>query len=111
MPSEPSIGLSAHASDPNLLWACIALLGVSLLSAGFTAWACGYVLKGFENSNTMALLITDAGIRSDDAKLEHQLSTATQALHSLEDVGLAVCVGGTGVLLVLAFRTFFRPRR
>ena len=93
-------------SDGNLIWAVVGLLGISLLAAGFTAWSCDYVLSSFQNSNTMALLITDAGLKSDDKNLEANLTTATQTLHYLKDIGLAVVVGGTGITFTLLLRHF-----
>ena len=87
-----------------MLWAIGGLLGVSLMASGFTAWACGYVLSSFQDSNTMALIITDAGLKSDDAKLEHQLTSATLALKTLRDIGMAVLVGGTGVALAVVIK-------
>lgn len=100
---SPSVG------DINLIWAVLGLVLVSAIASGFTAWACDYVVGSFKNSNTMALLITDAGVKSDDAKLEGQLTTATQTLIFLRDIGLAVLLGVVGVLVTLAIR-FFRPR-
>jgi hypothetical protein len=84
----------------------IGLLAVATLSACFTAWACDYVVKSFQDSNTMALIITDAGLKSDDKNLERQLSTATMTLISLRDIGLAVCIGSVGVGLALAIRNY-----
>jgi len=94
----------APNADKNLFWAMIGLLTVAALSACFTAWACDYVVKSFQNSNTMALIITDAGIKSDDKNLEKQLSTATLTLISLRDIGLAVCIGAMGVATALIVR-------
>ena len=52
----------------------------------------------------MALIITDAGLKSDDAKLEHHLTSATIALKSLRDIGMAVLVGGIGVALAVVIK-------
>jgi len=95
--------------EVNLLWAIVGLLCISLGAAGFTAWTCDYVLASFQNSNTMALLITDAGLKSDDKNLEGNLTVATQTLHYLKDVGLAVVVGGTGVAFTLLLRHLRKP--
>jgi hypothetical protein len=92
--------------EVNLWWALVGLLTISLLSAGFTAWTCDYVLSSFQDSNTMALLITDAGLKSDDAKLEGNLTTATNTLRYLKDIGLAVVVGGAGIALALLVKHF-----
>lgn len=88
------------------MWALIGLLSISLLAAGFTAWTCDYVLASFQDSNTMALLITDAGLKSDDKNLEGNLTTATQTLRYLKDIGLSVVVGGSGIALALLVRRF-----
>ena len=96
------------AAENNLLWAIVGLLSISLLAAGFTAWTCEYVLGSFQDSNTMALLITDAGLKSDDKNLEANLTTATNTLRYLRDIGLAVVVGGAGVALALLARRFMK---
>ena len=97
---------AGNNTDANLIWAVLGLLCISLLAAGFTAWSCDWVLSSFQNSNTMALLITDAGIKSDDKNLEANLTAATKTLHYLKDVGLAVVVGGAGVAFTLLFRQY-----
>jgi hypothetical protein len=45
----------------------------------------------------MVLLITDAGLKSDDARLEGQLTTATMTLKHLHEIGLAIFIGCLGV--------------
>lgn len=97
---------SPSGAETNLMWALIGLLSISLLAAGFTAWTCDYVLASFQDSNTMALLITDAGLKSDDKNLEGNLTTATQTLRYLKDIGLSVVVGGSGIALALLVRRF-----
>lgn len=87
-----------------MLWAVVGLLAVATLASGFTAFACGYVIDSFQNSNTMALLITDAGLKSDDKNLEANLTTATLTLHYLRDIGSAVVIGSLGVGLAIGFR-------
>lgn len=109
--SKPGVAaLSVPRPEGNLIFAVAGLLCIALLSAGFTAWACDYVVKGFQNSNTMALLITDAGIKSDDKNLERQLSSATSALLMLRDVGLSVVIGGFGVALAVLIRNITKPK-
>lgn len=102
--SKPSAALGVARPEGNLIFAVAGLLLIALVSAGFTAWACDYVVSGFQDSNTMVLLITDAGVKSDDVKLEHQISSATSALLMLKDVGLSVVVGGCGVALAVFIR-------
>jgi len=103
--SKPDTKKVGHG-DANLIWAVVGLLGISLLAAGFTAWSCDYVLSSFQDSNTMALLITDAGVKSDDKNLEGNLTTATNTLRYLKDIGLAVVVGGTGIAFTLLLRHY-----
>jgi hypothetical protein len=55
----------------------------------------------------MAMLITDAGVLSDDKNLEGNLTVATQGLHMAKDFGLALTIGVLGVGLAV----FVRIRR
>lgn len=99
--NQPSV---QNADQSNLFWAVATLLVVAILASGYTAWACDYVVSSFRDSNTMVLLITDAGLKSDDAKLERQLTTATQTLNFLHQIGLAVVIGSVGVGITLVIR-------
>ena len=103
--SQPSV---PDADQNNLFWAIAVLLGVAILASGYTAWACNYVVSAFQDSNTMVLLITDAGLKSDDAKLERQLTQATQTLNFLHQIGLAVVIGSIGVGITLFIRKLRR---
>ena len=91
-------------ANNNLLWIISTLILISLISSGFTAYACEYVLNSFQNSNTMVLLITDAGLKSDDVRLEHQLTTATKSLIYLRDIALAVVIGTCFVVATMGLR-------
>ena len=102
--SGAATALAVARPEGNLIFAVAGLLCIALMSAGFTAWACDYVVKGFQDSNTMVLLITAAGVKSDDKNLEHQISSATNALLMLRDVGLSVVIGGFGVALAVFIR-------
>ena len=57
-----------------------------------SAWICESVLAAFGSSQTMALIIVDGGreLKSDDANLERQLTTATLALQTVRDFGLSL---------------------
>ena len=88
----------------NLLIAIVGLLVCSIASAIYTAYICGFVLDSFESSKACALIITDVGIKSDDANLEHQLSAAGVALESARDFGYALGVGSFGVLVAVLVR-------
>lgn len=101
---SPKPAVKTGSLETNLIWAVLGLVGVAGLSAGFTAWACSYVVSSFQDSNTMALLITDAGLKSDDKNLEANLTTATTTLIFLRDIGFAVLLGVGGVLITLGIR-------
>jgi hypothetical protein len=94
------------SESDNTLVAVISLVIIASVTAWMSAWVCGYVLDAFQSSNTMALLITDAGIKSDDAKLEGQLSTATVALKTIRDFAWALGIGCGGVAIAIAVRLF-----
>ena len=91
----------------HLTWALIAILVCSLIASASTAWICQYVLDSFQDSHAMAMLITDAGVLSDDKNLEGNLSVATQGLQMAKDFGLALTIGVVGVGLAV----FIRIRR
>jgi len=88
------------------MWAMAALLICSALGAVSVAIITDHILSSFANSNTMALLITDAGTKSDDAGLERQLTSATLGLKACRDLGWALAVGclGVGIAVFLRFR-------
>jgi uncharacterized transporter YbjL len=88
----------------NLIIVVLGLVICSLASAAFTAYTCDYVLDSFQSSQTMALIITDTGIKSDDAQLEHQLSQASLALKSARDFGYALAIGSGMVLMAVLVR-------
>lgn len=93
-----------NAKNNNLLIAIVGLLVCSIASAVYTAYTCGFVLDSFESSKAMALIITDLGIKSDDAQLERQLSDAGVALQSARDFGFALGIGSLGVLVAVIIR-------
>jgi len=76
------------------------------MAAVSVAYISDLILSSFANSNTMALLITDAGTKSDDANLERQLTSATLGLKACRDLGWALAVGclGVGIAVFLRFR-------
>lgn len=94
--------------DTNLLWAVTILTLAAGMAAIGAAWICETVLAAFGNSQTMALIIVDGGrdLKSDDANLERQLSTATLALQTVRDFGWALGVGCLGVLGAVVFRVW-----
>lgn len=105
-PPSQKRSASQPSGDANLLLAVGSLVVVSALTAWACAWISGYVLSSFQDSNTMLLLITDAGLESDDVNLERQLSSATLALQTVRDIGYALGFGaiGVGVAVLIRFR-------
>jgi len=101
------------SADTNLLWAVVLLTLAAGASALGSAWICETVLSAFGSSQTMALIIVDGGkdLKSDDANLERQLSTATLALQTIRDFGWALAIGSFSVLAAVLVRVFYRPRR
>ena len=89
-----------------MMWATVALLICSAVGAVSVAFITDHILSSFQDSNTIALLITDAGTKSDDANLERQLTKATLGLKACRDLGWALAVGcvGVGVAVFLRFR-------
>ena len=77
-----------------------------LVAAAASAYICDFVLRSFQDTNAMVMLITDAGTKSDDKNLEKNLSAATMALKTCRDLGWALSVGclGVGVAVFLRFR-------
>ena len=102
---------SPKSADTNLLWAVVMLTLAAGVSALGSAWICESVLSAFGSSQTMALIIVDGGkdLKSDDANLERQLSTATLALQTIRDFGWALAVGCFTVLVAVLVRVFYRP--
>lgn len=99
-------GKENPSGDKNLLLAVIGLVVAALVAAAASAYICDFVLRSFQDTNAMVMLITDAGTKSDDKNLERNLSAATLALKTCRDLGWALSVGclGVGVAVFLRFR-------
>lgn len=95
---------SASGSESNLLIAVCLLTGFAGLTAVTSAWTAGFVLDQLQNTDAMVMLVTDGGIRSDSQRLERNLSSATLALQSVRDLGLALSFGCLGVAVAVGFR-------
>ena len=100
--------VSPKNADTNLLWAVTILTVAAGMSALGSALICDSVLSAFGNSKTMALIIVDGGkdLKSDDANLERQLTSATMALQMVRDFGWALAIGCLGVLGAVLVRVF-----
>lgn len=100
----------AGAGDPTNLWLAVTLLtafaGVSALASAYIA---GYVLDQLQNTEALALIVTDGGLRSDSASLERNMSWASAALRSVRDIGWALAVGCMRVGLAVLVR-LCRPK-
>jgi hypothetical protein len=92
------------ASETNLLTAVCLLTAFAGLTAVASAWTAGFVLDQLQNTDAMVMLVTDGGIKSDSQTLERNLSSATLALRSVQDLGLALAFGCLGVAVAVGFR-------
>ena len=93
-------------SESNLLIAVMGLVIAAALAAIMSAWIAGFVLDQLQNTEAMAMIITDAGIKSDSKSLEQNMSSATYALKSCRDLGWALGVGCLGVGLAVLLRMY-----
>lgn len=92
--------------NKNFLFAIVGILAITLVSSLFCSMTIGFILDSFQDSHCMALIITDAGLKSDDANLEHNLTSATQTLINLRDISLALFIGSCGVSIALLYNAF-----
>jgi ABC-type branched-subunit amino acid transport system permease subunit len=91
----------------NLHLCVVTLIVCTLVSAASIIWIVDLVQESFQSTNAMALIITDAGIKSDDPNLERNLSVATDALSMCKDFAWALVVG----LLVCLTAVIVRIKR
>jgi hypothetical protein len=80
------------------------------MAAATTAYTSGFVLDQLQSTDALVMLITDGGIKSDSASLERNLSSATLALQSVRDLGLALSFGCLAVAVAVGVR-LWRGRR
>lgn len=98
---------SPESGSANLLLAVVLLTAFAGLTALASAWIAGFVLDSLQSTDALVMIVTDAGLKSDSATLERNMSTATMALKSCRDLGWALAVGCFGVGLAI----FLRSRR
>ena len=92
----------------------LAVAGTTLISgvcSGATAWIVTGLLQSFQETSTMALLITSNGFASDDSKLEGNLNTAVAGLESIRETSIVLTVGSVMVAVALAYRLLKPGRR
>lgn len=97
---------SASGSEANLLTVVCLLTVFAGLTSFASAYVAGFVLDQLQNTDALVLLVTDGGIRSDSQTLERNLSSATLALKSVQDLGLALAFGCLGVAVAVGFRVW-----
>lgn len=93
-------------SENNLLIAVMGLVIAAALAAIMSAWIAGYVLDQLQNTEALAMIVTDGGLKSDSKSLEQNMSSATLALKSCRDLGWALGVGCFGVGLAVLLRMY-----
>jgi len=99
------------ASEGNLVIAVCLLVTFAGVAAFTSAWTAGFVLDQLQNTEAMAMIVTDGGkIKSDSLSLEQNLSSATLALQSVRDLGLALSFGCLAVAVAVGIRVW-RGRR
>jgi len=82
------------------------LVIAAALAAIMSAWIAGYVLDQLQNTEALAMIVTDGGLKSDSKSLEQNMSSATLALKSCRDLGWALGVGCFGVGLAVLLRMY-----
>jgi hypothetical protein len=95
------------ASEGNLLLAVCLLVSFAGLASVTTAYTAGFVLDQLQNTDAMVMLVTDGGkLRSDSETLEKNMSSATLALQSVRDLGLALSFGCLAVAVAAGLRVW-----
>jgi hypothetical protein len=84
---------NAEHQAHNLRLAVIGCVVVSMICALTVYLTADFILASFRSTEALVMLITDAGIRSDDKTLERNLSSATLALGTCRDICLALFLG------------------
>jgi hypothetical protein len=90
----------------NLLWAVILLTLAAGATAVTSAYTAGFVLDQLQSTDALVMLVTDGGIKSDSQSLTQNLSSATLALQSVRDLGLALSFGCLAVAVAVGFRVW-----
>lgn len=90
----------------NLLWAVMLLTIAAGATAVTVAYTASYVLEEMNSRDFMVMLVTDSGLKSDSEKLTRNLSSATLALQSVRDLGLALSFGCLAVAVAAGLRVW-----
>jgi hypothetical protein len=99
------------ASEGNLLLVVCLLVTFAGLASVTTAYTAGFVVDQLQSTDALVMLVTDGGkLRSDSESLEQNMSSATLALRSVRELGLAMSFGCLGVAVAVGIRVW-RGRR
>ena len=98
------------ASEGNLLLVVCLLVTFAGLASVTTAYTAGFVVDQLQNTDALVMLVTDGGLKSDSKDLEQNMSSATLALRSVRELGLAMAFGCLGVAVAVGIRVW-RGRR
>jgi hypothetical protein len=91
----------------NLLWAVVLLTSAAGATALASAYTAGFVLDQMQNTDALVMLVVDGGkMRSDSAALEKNMSSATLALQSVRDFGMALAFGCVAVAVAVGVRVW-----
>ena len=83
------------------------LVAFAGLASVTTAYTAGFVLDQLQNTDAMVMLVTDGGkLRSDSETFEKNMSSATLALQSVRDLGLALSFGCLAVAVAAGLRVW-----
>jgi hypothetical protein len=96
-----------QSAASNLLWAVVLLTSAAGATALASAYTAGYVLDTMHSTDALVLLVVDGDkLRSDSASLERNMSSATLALQSVRDFGIALAFGCVAVAVAVGVRVW-----
>ena len=95
---------SPAAGERNLVFAVAGILFLSAVTSVLTASVAEDVLAALNDANTMALFITDSGIKADNASSEDTLNSAIYALRVTKDLAVMLSFACLACVIGLAFR-------
>jgi len=91
----------------NLLWAVVLLTSAAGATALASAYTASYVLDTMHSTDALVLLVVDGDkLRSDSESLERNMSSATLALQSVRDFGMALAFGCVAVAVAVGVRVW-----
>jgi len=94
------------SADDNLVLVVCFLTAFAGLSAFASAYIATVVLETLQSRDSLVMIVTDAGIKSDSASVQQGLSSATTALLVVRDLGMALSLGCLSIGLALGIRQY-----